>query len=91
MGAVLVCIVFATPSVVGGNKRLANGGGYIGCACGLLLRVLGVDMDAVLDQVGRDRCYRIPMRAGSRSLNLANAVAVVLYEALRQLRFPDLA
>ena len=27
---------------------------------------------------------RIPMRAGIRSLNLANAVAVTLYEALRQ-------
>lgn len=32
---------------------------------------------------------RIPMRVGSRSLNLANAVAVVLYEAWRQLDFAD--
>ena len=31
---------------------------------------------------------RIPMRHGLRSLNLANAVAVVVYEALRQLA-PD--
>jgi tRNA (cytidine/uridine-2'-O-)-methyltransferase len=30
---------------------------------------------------------RIPMRAGNRSLNLSNAVAVVLYEAWRQLEF----
>ncbi len=30
---------------------------------------------------------RLPMRAGSRSLNLANAAAVVLYEAWRQLDF----
>lgn len=29
-------------------------------------------------------CIRIPMVAGARSLNLANAVAVVLYEAVRQ-------
>jgi tRNA (cytidine/uridine-2'-O-)-methyltransferase len=29
---------------------------------------------------------RIPMTAGARSLNLANAVAIVLYEALRQRR-----
>ncbi|MGQ9779920.1 MAG: tRNA (uridine(34)/cytosine(34)/5-carboxymethylaminomethyluridine(34)-2'-O)-methyltransferase TrmL [Bacillota bacterium] len=36
------------------------------------------------------RCLRIPMRPGIRSLNLANAVAIVLYEALRQLGFPDL-
>lgn len=34
------------------------------------------------------RPLRIPMRPGARSLNLANAVAVVLYEALRQVQ-PD--
>jgi tRNA (cytidine/uridine-2'-O-)-methyltransferase len=32
-----------------------------------------------------ERCYRIPMSGEVRSLNLANAVSVVLYEALRQL------
>jgi tRNA (cytidine/uridine-2'-O-)-methyltransferase len=33
-----------------------------------------------------DRCYCIPMMgAGVRSLNLSNAVSIVLYEALRQL------
>ncbi|MDO5435518.1 MAG: tRNA (uridine(34)/cytosine(34)/5-carboxymethylaminomethyluridine(34)-2'-O)-methyltransferase TrmL [Clostridia bacterium] len=37
-----------------------------------------------------DRCIRIPMRAEARSLNLANSVAVVLYEALRQTGFPGL-
>ena len=37
-----------------------------------------------------DRCIRIPMRADARSLNRANSVAVVTYEALRQLNFPDL-
>lgn len=31
-----------------------------------------------------DRCVRIPMVAGARSLNLSNSVAIVLYEALRQ-------
>ena len=36
------------------------------------------------------RCVRIPMRADARSLNLANSVAVVLYEALRQQGFPGL-
>ena len=30
---------------------------------------------------------RLPMRAGNRSLNLSNAVAVVVYEAWRQLGF----
>jgi tRNA (cytidine/uridine-2'-O-)-methyltransferase len=33
---------------------------------------------------------RIPMRVEARSLNLANSVAIVLYEALRQQGFPGL-
>lgn len=39
----------------------------------------------------RDRCIRIPMRPDARSLNLANSVAIVTYEALRQLEFPGLS
>ena len=35
-----------------------------------------------------ERCYRIPMPGGVRSLNLSNAVSVVLYEGLRQLGLP---
>lgn len=38
----------------------------------------------------RERCIRIPMRAEARSLNLANSAAVITYEALRQLKFPQL-
>ena len=38
-----------------------------------------------------DRCLRLPMRAEARSLNLANSVAVTVYEALRQLDFPGLS
>lgn len=34
-----------------------------------------------------DRCVRIPMISGARSLNLSNSVAVGVYEALRQARF----
>ena len=37
-----------------------------------------------------DRCLRIPMIRDNRSLNLSNAVAVVLYEALRQNDFAGL-
>ncbi len=35
-------------------------------------------------------CIRIPMREDIRSLNLANSVAIVLYEALRQNSFADM-
>ncbi len=38
-----------------------------------------------------DECVRIPMRADARSLNLSNAVAITVYEALRQLDFPHLS
>ena len=37
-----------------------------------------------------DRCLRIPMLPGIRSLNLSNSVAVVAYEALRQTGFSGL-
>ncbi len=36
-----------------------------------------------------ERCFRIPMPGGVRSLNLANAVSVVLYEGMRQLGIGD--
>jgi tRNA (cytidine/uridine-2'-O-)-methyltransferase len=38
----------------------------------------------------RERCIRLPMVGGARSLNLANSVAVICYEALRQQGFPNL-
>ena len=37
-----------------------------------------------------DDCIRIPMRSDARSLNLSNAAAITVYEALRQLSFPGL-
>lgn len=37
-----------------------------------------------------DSCYRIPTTDKVRSLNLSNCVALVSYEVLRQLDFPDL-
>lgn len=42
---------------------------------------LGAD---VLDAVGADQQLMIPMRTGNRSINLANAVSIVVYEAWRQ-------
>lgn len=38
----------------------------------------------------REHCIRIPMIQEARSLNLSNSVAIVAYEALRQLDFPGL-
>lgn len=43
--------------------------------------------DPVLEDDRVTSWIRIPMRAGSRSLNLSNAVSIVLYEAWRQLSF----
>jgi tRNA (cytidine/uridine-2'-O-)-methyltransferase len=45
----------------------------------------------LLDHAGAERMLRLPMVPGSRSLNLSNAVAVVVYEALRQSGFSGLA
>ncbi len=42
---------------------------------------------ALLDEFGPDQVLRLPMRPDNRSLNLSNAVAVVVYEAWRQLGF----
>jgi tRNA (cytidine/uridine-2'-O-)-methyltransferase len=41
----------------------------------------------LLDELGNGRVLRVPMLPDSRSLNLSNAVAAVVYEAWRQLDF----
>ena len=41
----------------------------------------------VLAQFPEEQRLRLPMRPGNRSLNLSNAVAVVVFEAWRQLGF----
>lgn len=43
--------------------------------------------DPVQDRIGRENALFIPMRPNSRSLNLSNAVAIVAFEAWRQLGF----
>jgi tRNA (cytidine/uridine-2'-O-)-methyltransferase len=43
--------------------------------------------DSILSEFHQDARLRLPMRPGNRSLNLSNAVAVVVFEAWRQLRF----
>ncbi|MGZ5049827.1 MAG: tRNA (uridine(34)/cytosine(34)/5-carboxymethylaminomethyluridine(34)-2'-O)-methyltransferase TrmL [Methylobacter sp.] len=41
----------------------------------------------VLADLGPEHCLYLPMQAESRSLNLSNTVAIVLYEAWRQMDF----
>ena len=41
----------------------------------------------LLESLPKENIIRIPMLPNNRSLNLSNAVAVILYEAWRQLRF----
>lgn len=43
--------------------------------------------DVVRDQIPNEHKIRIPMSEGSRSMNLSNSVAVMVYEAWRQLGF----
>lgn len=43
---------------------------------------------ALLEGLPAQQRLYIPMQPGNRSLNLSNAVAVILYEAWRQLGFP---
>lgn len=38
----------------------------------------------------KEKVVRIPIRSATRSLNLSNAVAIVVFEALRQNGFPNL-
>lgn len=47
--------------------------------------------ESVLESVSEEHRLQIPMRPGNRSLNLSNAVAVVLYEAWRQQGFAGAA
>ena len=41
------------------------------------------------ENLGTGQVLRIPMQENSRSMNLSNAVAVIVYEAWRQLGFPN--
>jgi len=45
--------------------------------------------ESVLNSFPADQQLRLPMRQHSRSLNLANAVAIVVYEAWRQSGFTN--
>ena len=46
---------------------------------------------AALDRVAAEHRLQIPMRAANRSINLSNAVALVVFEAWRQIGFTQSA
>lgn len=48
----------------------------------------GIPEEILMDN--EETCIRIPMMPGERSLNLSNSVAIIAYEALKQLDFPGL-
>ena len=48
----------------------------------------GIPKDILYDNL--DTCMRIPMVKEARSLNLSNCVALVSYEVLKQLNYPEL-
>ena len=55
--------------------------------------MFGKDSAGIPEEIlveNEERCIRIPMLPAIRSLNLSNAVAVVLYEALRQNGFESM-
>ena len=49
----------------------------------------GIDKEILSDH--KETTLRIPMMSTARSLNLSNAVAIVVYEILKQKNFPELA
>lgn len=49
----------------------------------------GLPIDIIQNNI--DNCVKIPMRKNiGRSLNLSNSANIIIYEALRQLNFPDI-
>lgn len=49
----------------------------------------GIDKEILKDNI--DKCFRLPMVANGRSLNVANCVGICTYELLRQWDYMDLS
>jgi tRNA (cytidine/uridine-2'-O-)-methyltransferase len=76
------CFAFSTRSSASyADVRFAAGDGFV---FGAETRGLA---DSLLAEFPAARRLRLPMIPGNRSLNLSNAVAVVVYEAWRQIGF----
>ena len=50
-----------------------------------------INLPEEIKKTYQNTAFRIPMDAKARSLNLSNAVAIVVYEALRQQDYPGLS
>jgi len=60
---------------------------------GEIFLIFGKETTGLPENILKDnwnQCYRIPMKEDARSLNLSNAVAILLYEACRQKGFDKL-
>ena len=73
-----------------GTRRYADAAFQSGDALLLGPESRGLPM-AVLDALPAEAKLIVPMQPGSRSLNLSNAAAVVVYEAWRQMGFAGAA
>jgi len=58
--------------------------------CYLVFRKETAGLPEELLKENKERCIRIPMIEGARSLNLSNSVAIIVYEVLRQHGFKSL-
>ena len=57
----------------------------------LVLGKESTGVDKKILQGHLDTCMRLPMVANARSLNLSNCAAIIVYEVLRQLDYPELS
>lgn len=56
--------------------------------------ILGKESTGIPKQILRrqkEHCMRLPMVEHARSLNLSNCAAIIIYEVLRQLNYPNLS
>ncbi len=77
-------------STINGQKNHTDVKYEDGCFLVFGKETKGLPKDLI--EANMDTCIRIPMRGieGARCLNLSNAVAIVVYEAMRQLDFDGL-
>lgn len=74
------------------TKKLGNvySSRTYGSRCSLLFGKETAGLPEDLLSAHLDECIRIPMVSAARSLNLSNAAALVIYEAMRQHGYPGL-